>query len=409
MAKIAKKLTDTEIKSTKPADKEINLFDGDGLILRIAPLAKGGKKNWYFRYAVPVSKKRTKMSLGTYPHLTLAKARALRDENLSLLANGVDPQVHNNNKAKALKSAIEHTLQAVARKWLDEKVKTSGISQDHAEDIWRSLERNIFPTLGDTPIKEIRPKMLKQHLDPIEKRGVLETLRRIISRLNEIFRYAATEELIEFNPADNLAQRFSKPKKQNMPALPPTELPRFLTVLNNASVRMETRLLIEWQLLTWVRPGEAVRTRWSDIDIETGMWNIPAEFMKMKKPHKVPLSKEALRVLDLMKAISGHREWVFPSIKAPLNHMHEQTANAAIIRMGFGGELGAHGMRSIARTAAEESGKFRTDVLEAALAHSKKDEIIAAYNRAEYLTERVILMQWWSDFVSSQKYKIIAA
>ena len=409
MAKIAKKLTDTEIKSTKPADKEINLFDGDGLILRIAPLAKGGKKNWYFRYAVPVSKKRTKMSLGTYPHLTLAKARALRDENLSLLANGVDPQVHNNNKAKALKSAIEHTLQAVARKWLDEKVKTSGISQDHAEDIWRSLERNIFPTLGDTPITEIRPKMLKQHLDPIEKRGVLETLRRIISRLNEIFRYAATEELIEFNPADNLAQRFSKPKKQNMPALPPTELPRFLTVLNNASVRMETRLLIEWQLLTWVRPGEAVRTRWSDIDIETGMWNIPAEFMKMKKPHKVPLSKEALRVLDLMKAISGHREWVFPSIKAPLNHMHEQTANAAIIRMGFGGELVAHGMRSIARTAAEESGKFRTDVLEAALAHSKKDEIIAAYNRAEYLTERVILMQWWSDFVSSQKYKIIAA
>lgn len=411
MAKIAKKLTDTEIKSTKPAEKEVNLFDGDGLLLRIAPLAKGGKKNWYFRYAVPVTKKRTKVSLGTYPHLTLAKARALRDEYLSLLTNGIDPQVHNNQKANALKDATEHTFQAVAKKWLDEKVKTSGISQDHANDIWRSLERNIFSTLGDTPIKEIRPKMLKQHLEPIEKRGVLETLRRIISRLNEIFRYAATEELIEFNPADNLGQRFSKPKKQNMPALPPSELPRFLVALNNASIRLETRLLIEWQLLTWVRPGEAVRTRWSDIDIdiETGMWNIPAEFMKMKKPHKVPLSKEALRVLDLMKVISGHREWVFPSIKAPLNHMHEQTANAAIIRMGFGGELVAHGMRSIARTAAEESGKFRTDVLEAALAHSKKDEIIAAYNRAEYLTERVVLMQWWSDYVSSQKCKVIAA
>ncbi len=409
MAKIAKKLTDTEIKSTKPADKEINLFDGDGLILRIAPLSKGGKKNWYFRYAVPVNKKRTKMSLGNYPHLTLARARALRDEYLSLLANGIDPQVHNSDKANALKNATEHTLQAVARKWLDEKVKTSGISQDHAEDIWRSLERNILPTLGDTPIKEIRPKMLKQHLDPIEKRGVLETLRRIISRLNEIFRYAATEELIEFNPADNLAQRFSKPKKQNMPALPPSELPRFLMVLNNASVRIETRLLIEWQLLTWVRPGEAVRTRWADIDTDNSMWNIPAEFMKMKKPHKVPLSKEALRVLDSMKAISGHREWVFPSIKAPLNHMHEQTANAAIIRMGFGGELVAHGMRSIARTAAEESGKFRTEVLEAALAHSKKDEIIAAYNRAEYLAERMVLMQWWSDNILSQKYKTVAA
>jgi integrase len=408
MAKIAKKLTDTEIKSTKPTDKEINLFDGDGLILRLAPLSKGGKKNWYFRYAVPVSKKRTKMSLGTYPHLTLARARALRDEYLSLLANGIDPQVHNNDKANALKNATEHTLQAVARKWLDEKVKTSGISQDHAEDIWRSLERNIFPGLGKVPVNEIRPKLLKQHLDPIEQRGVLETLRRIISRLNEIFRWAATEELIEFNPADNLGQRFSKPKKQNMPALPPSELPRFLVALNNASIRLETRLLIEWQLLTWVRPGEAVRARWADIDIETSMWNIPSDFMKMKKPHKVPLSKEALRVLDSLKAISGHREWVFPSIKAPLNHMHEQTANAAIIRMGFGGELVAHGMRSIARTAAEESGKFRTDVLEAALAHSKKDEIIAAYNRADYLAERVVLMQWWSDYILSQKLKAIA-
>ncbi len=245
MAKLAKKLTDTEIKNTKPGDKEINLFDGDGLLLRIAPDTKGGKKNWYFRYSVPVTKKRTKMSPGTYPHLTLAKAQALRDEYLSLLANGIDPQVHNNEKANALKDATENTLQVVARKWLDEKIKTSGISQDHAENIWRSLEKNIFPTLGDVPIKEIRPKMLKQHLDPIEQRGVLETLRRIISRLNEIFRYAATEKLIEFNPADNLGQRFSKPKKQNMPALPPSELPRFMMALANASIRLETRMLIE--------------------------------------------------------------------------------------------------------------------------------------------------------------------
>lgn len=228
MAKIAKKLTDTEIKSTKPAEKEVNLFDGDGLLLRIAPLAKGGKKNWYFRYAVPVTKKRTKVSLGTYPHLTLAKARALRDEYLSLLTNGIDPQVHNNQKANALKDATEHTFQAVAKKWLDEKVKTSGISQDHANDIWRSLERNIFSTLGDTPIKEIRPKMLKQHLEPIEKRGVLETLRRIISRLNEIFRYAATEELIEFNPADNPGATVQQAKKTEYASITPFRTPSLL-------------------------------------------------------------------------------------------------------------------------------------------------------------------------------------
>lgn len=406
MPKVATKLTDTEIKKAKPTEKEFTLWDGDGLFLRIKP---SGKKIWHLGYTVPLTKKRAKMSLGFYPYLTLAQARALRDEYLSLLAQGIDPQSHNEQKAQALKDATEHTFQTVAKKWLDEKIKTSGISQDHAKDIWRSLERNIFPTLGDIPIKEIRPKMLKQHLDPIEQRGVLETLRRIISRLNEIFRYAATEELIEFNPADNLTQRFSKPKKQNMPALPPSELPRFIVALANASIRLETRLLIEWQLLTWVRPGEAVRARWTDIDEENRFWNIPAEFMKMKRPHKVPLSKEAMRILESMKLISGHREWVFPSIKAPLNHMHEQTANAAIIRMGFGGELVAHGMRSIARTAAEETGKFRTEVLEAALAHSKKDEIIAAYNRAEYLAERATLMQWWSDYIKAQRYKAIAA
>ena len=402
MPKVATKLTDTEIKKAKPTEKEFTLCDGDGLFLRIKP---SGKKIWHLGYTVPLTKKRAKMSLGFYPYLTLAQARALRDEYLSLLAQGIDPQSHNEQKAQALKDATEHTFQTVAKKWLDEKIKTSGISQDHAKDIWRSLERNIFPTLGDVPIKEIRPKMLKQHLDPIEQRGVLETLRRIISRLNEIFRYAATEELIEFNPADNLIQRFSKPKKQNMPALPPDELPRFMTALSNASIRLETRLLIEWQLLTWVRPGEAVRARWTDIDEESKYWNIPSDFMKMKRPHKVPLSKEAIRILESMKPISGHREWVFPSIKNPLTHMHEQTANAALIRMGLGGELVAHGMRSIARTAAEEAGKFRTEVLEAALAHSKKDEIIAAYNRTEYLVERVELMQWWSDYLQIQKYK----
>ncbi|PWK10446.1 integrase arm-type DNA-binding domain-containing protein [Pantoea ananatis] len=407
MPKVVTKLNDTQIKSTKPGEKEVNLFDGDGLFLRISPTTKGGKKNWYFRYAVPVTKKRTKMSLGTYPHLTLAQARSLRDQYLALLAQQIDPQTHKTDKANALKAATEHTLQVVARKWLEEKKRTSGISEDHAADIWRSLERNVFPGLGNVPIKEIRPKLLKQQLDPIEQRGVLETLRRIISRLNEIFRWAATEELIEFNPADNLAQRFRKPKKQNMPALPPSELPRFLATLNNASVRMETRLLIEWQLLTWVRPGEAVRARWADIDTANGIWTIPADFMKMRKIHKVPLSREALRILEAMKPVSWHREWIFPSIKAPLSHMHEQTANAAIIRMGFGGELVAHGMRSIARTAAEESGKFRVEVLEAALAHSKKDEIVAAYNRAEYLAERVTLMQWWGDYVYTQKYKAV--
>jgi len=153
MPKVVIKLNDTQIRNTKPGEKEVSLFDDEGLFVRISPSAKGGKKNWYFRYTVPTTRKRTKMSLGTYPHLTLAQARFLRDQYLALLAQQVDPQQHNAEKAKALIAATEHTLQVVAKKWLDEKKRTSGITNDHAEDIWRSLERNVFPGLGNVPIK----------------------------------------------------------------------------------------------------------------------------------------------------------------------------------------------------------------------------------------------------------------
>ena len=400
MPKIATKLTDTEIKKAKASEKEVSLWDGDGLFLRIKP---SGKKIWYFNYKTPAGQKRTKTSLGTYPHVTLAMARNLREKYLTLLAQGIDPQLNNAENTAQAKKASENTLRSVAEHWLREKRKTADISDDHAEDIWRSLERNIFPSLGDTPINEIRPKILKKHLDPIEQRGVLETLRRVISRLNEIFRYAATEELIEFNPADNLLQRFKKPKKQNMPALKPDELPRLMSELHDASIRIETRCLIEWQLLTWVRPGEAACARWQDINLDAKEWVIPSEFMKMKREHTVPICPQAIAVLEKMKPISGHRQWVFSGIKNPSQHMHPQTANAALIRMGFGGELVAHGMRSIARTAAAESGKFRNEILEAALAHGKRNAIESAYNRAEYKEERIPLMLWWGDFIDNQK------
>jgi integrase len=247
--------------------------------------------------------------------------------------------------------------------------RTSDLSEDHAKDVWRSLEMHVF-SLGNTPVTEIRPKMLKEHLTPLEEQGILETLRRVISRLNEIFRFAISEELIEFNPADNLVARFKKPKKQNMPALHPSELGRLMLALQNASIRKETRCLIEWELLTWVRPGEAVSARWCDIDMKKAEWRIPDTFMKMNRSHTVPLSKQALRVLQIMEPVSRHRPWVFPSIRKPLEHMHQQTANAALIRMGFGGELVAHGMRSIARTAG--AGHFPREVLESALAHQKE-------------------------------------
>ncbi len=265
MPKQLKPLTNVEIAGAKPRSTDYELRDGEGLYLLVKT---SGRKAWHFEYYHPVTKKRTKTSLGPYPVVTLAMARETRTKYRRLLWQGIDPRQHLAGIAEEKRIQNECTLEKVAEQWLKEKKRTSDLSEDHAKDVWRSLEMHVFPSLGSTPVTEIRPKMLKEHLTPLEEQGILETLRRVISRLNEIFRFAISEELIEFNPADNLVARFKKPKKQNMPALPPSELGRLMLALQNASIRKETRCLIEWELLTWVRPGEAVSARWCDIDMK---------------------------------------------------------------------------------------------------------------------------------------------
>lgn len=408
MPRVTNPLNDTQVKNAKAKDKDYSLFDGRGLEIRIK---SSGPKIWLFRYARPDDKtKRTRIQFGEYPALGLADARVKRQEAEALLAKGIDP--FENKKAEERKKHLESssTLEIVAKDWLAEKKKVKNISDDHAIDIWRSLEINILPQLGNTPISDIGPKMLKNALKPIEDSGRLETLRRVCSRLNEIMKFAKTEELITNNPAEDLGTKFVKPAKQHMPSLKPERLPEFLAALSNAQIRLETRCLIQWQLLTMVRPNEAVSARWCDISIDVpesdarpsiGMkWTIPAEFMKMKREHEVPLSPEALAILEVMRPISGHREYVFPSTKDPKKPMHAQTANAAIIRMGFGGELVAHGLRSIARTAIEDIGLFDPIVVESCLAHGKKNEVEAAYNRSNYLVRRRPVMDWWGNYVT---------
>lgn len=193
---------------------------------------------------------------------------------------------------------------------------------------------------------------------------------------------------------------FEKPKKQNMPTLRPEELPKLMRSLVMSNLSVSTRCLIEWQLLTLVRPSEASGARWEEIDLDAKLWTIPAERMKAKREHIVPLSHQALEILEVMKPISAHREHVFPSRNDPKLPMNSQTANAALKRIGYGGKLVAHGLRSIASTAMNEAG-FNADVIEAALAHSDKDEVRRAYNRSIYLPQRIELMNWWGNKVSS--------
>ncbi|MDU4490504.1 MAG: integrase domain-containing protein [Klebsiella pneumoniae] len=393
MARTTRPLTNTEVLRAKALEKDLTLHDGDGLFLIVKT---SGKKLWRFRYQRPATKQRTMMGLGAFPALSLADARGLRANYLALLANGIDPQVQAEVVEEQQQIALDSIFSTVATNWF--QLKSKSVTPDYAKDIWRSLEKDVFPAIGEIPVQQIKARTLVEALEPIKARGALETVRRLVQRINEIMIYAVNTGLIDANPASGVGMAFEKPKKQNMPTLRPEELPKLMRSLTMSNLSVPTRCLIEWQLLTLVRPSEASSARWVEIDLNTKLWTIPAERMKAKREHIVPLSPQALEILEMMKPISMHREHVFPSRNDPKQPMNSQTANAALKRIGYGGKLVAHGLRSIASTALNEQG-FNADVIEAALAHSDKNEVRRAYNRSTYLESRKILMDWWGQKV----------
>ncbi|MGE1562730.1 integrase domain-containing protein [Pantoea septica] len=393
MARMTRPLTNNEILKAKPQEKDFTLHDGDGLFLLIKT---SGKKLWRFRYQRPASSSRTNLSLGSYPALTLAVARQMRDQYLSLLAQGIDPQKQQEEVSEQRQIELDSIFSVMARRWF--QLKSKSVSEDYAKDIWRSLEKDVFPAIGEIPVQAIKARTIVEALEPIKARGALETVRRLVQRINEIMIFAVNTGLIDANPASGVGMAFEKPKKQNMPTLRPEELPKFMHTLSFSNLSISTRCLIEWQLLTLVRPSEASGTRWSEIDLKGKLWTIPAERMKAKREHVVPLSPESLNILEIMAAISSHREYVFPSRNDPKQPMNSQTSNAALKRMGYGGKLVAHGLRSIASTALNEA-EHNPDVIEAALAHSDRNEVRKAYNRSSYLVQRIDLMNWWGQFV----------
>lgn len=393
MARTTRPLTNTEVLRAKALEKDLTLHDGDGLFLIVKT---SGKKLWRFRYQRPATKQRTMMGLGAFPALSLADARGLRADYLALLANGIDPQIQAEVAEEQQQIALDSIFSTVAANWF--QLKSKSVTHDYAKDIWRSLEKDVFPTIGEIPVQQIKARTLVEALEPIKARGALETVRRLVQRVNEIMIYAVNTGLIDANPASGIGMAFEKPKKQNMPTLRPEELPMLMRSLVMSNLSVPTRCLIEWQLLTLVRPSEASGARWAELDLDAKLWTIPAERMKAKREHIVPLSPQALEILDVMKLISAHREHVFPSRNDPKQPMNSQTANAALKRIGFGGRLVAHGLRSIASTALNEVG-FNADVIEAALAHSDKNEVRRAYNRSTYLEQRIGLMNWWGQKV----------
>ncbi|WP_096980948.1 integrase domain-containing protein [Escherichia coli] len=395
MARITRPLTNNEILKAKPREKDFTLHDGDGLFLLVKT---SRKKLWRFRYQRPTSGSRTNLSLGSYPALTLASARQIRDQYLTTLAQGIDPQQQQEQASEQRQIELDSIFSTVATNWF--QIKNKSVTEDYAKDIWRSLDKDVFPAIGAIPVQEIKARTIVEALEPIKARGALETVRRLVQRINEIMIYAVNTGLIDANPASGVGMAFEKPKKQNMPTLRPEELPQLMRSLVMSNLSVPTRCLIEWQLLTLVRPSEASGARWAEIDLVAKLWTIPAERMKAKREHIVPLSPQAVGILEAMKSISAHREYIFPSRNDPKMPMNSQTANAALKRIGYSGKLVAHGLRSIASTAMNEA-NFNPDVIESSLAHIEKNSVRKAYNRATYLSQRKELMVWWGEVISS--------
>ncbi|MBN2975071.1 integrase domain-containing protein [Pseudomonas lactucae] len=387
------RLSDRQLKAVKPKDKDYVLTDGDGLQLRVRV---NRSMQWNFNYRHPVTKNRINMALGSYPEVSLAQARKKTVEARELLAQGIDPKAQRNELQEAKRAETEHTFENVATAWFE--LKKDSVTPAYAEDIWRSLTLHVFPSMKSTPLSEVNAPMVIKLLRPIEAKGSLETVKRLSQRLNEIMTYGVNSGMIFANPLSGIRAVFKKPQKENMPALPPEELPDLMVAIANASIKRITRCLIEWQLHTMTRPAEAAGTTWAEIDFEKRIWTIPKERMKKRRAHPIPLSDPALTLLETLQPYSGHREHVFPADRNPRTHANSQTANMALKRMGFQDRLVSHGMRSMASTILNEHG-WDPELIEVALAHVDKDEVRSAYNRAHYIERRRPMMVWWSEYI----------
>ncbi|HDZ9391090.1 TPA: tyrosine-type recombinase/integrase [Vibrio cholerae] len=393
MPRQTKQLSATEVKNAKAKEKEYYLVDGQGLKLRVLP---SGSKQWLFNYYRPTNGKRANLNLGRFPDVSLVQARKASLNAKELIAQGIDPQDERKRQQQAHKEIHEHTFVNVAKDWF--AIKQHDVTPDYALDIWRSLELHIFPHISDKPVKAITAPEIIELLKPIEAKGSLETVKRLTQRLNEVMNFATNCGLIQANPLTGIKAAFKKPKKENMAALTPAELPELMGAIANASIKRTTRCLLEWQLHSMTRPAEASGARWNEINWDEKVWTIPAERMKKRREHRIPLTEQMLALLEVMKPISGHRDFVFPSDRDPKKPCNSQTANMALKRMGFAGRLVSHGLRSLASTTLNEQG-FDPDLVEAALAHVDDNQVRSAYNRTDYLERRKPMMCWWSGHI----------
>lgn len=399
MAKLTKPLTNTEIDKARPKDKEYNLQDGEGLCLRVKT---SGTKSWLFNYYHPQTKKRKNLSIGQYPSISLAQARKIRSNSRELLANDIDPKENRDDARRQKSLAATHTLEIVARRWFS--IKKTSIADSTANSLIRNIEKHIFPIIGHRPIDKLSAPEVIEALKPIEAAGTLETLSKLIGNLNEIMTFSVNSGLLSHNALHGIRAAFESPKPVHMATIKPEELPALMSALSYSNLNVTIRCLIEFQMHTMLRPGEAAGVEWSEINFENNLLTISENRMKRPRTHIVPLTKQVLALLEIMKPISGHRTHVFPSIRNPSRACTNEVANNALKRIGYKNKLVAHGLRSLASTTLNEQG-FNRDVIEMALSHIDENKVRKAYNHAEYLTQRKEMLTWWSNYIEKSKYQ----
>lgn len=390
-------LTDTRIRGTKPGEKTKRLFDGEGLYLEVT--AAGGK---YWRLKYRFGGKEKRLALGVYPAVSLADARKGRDQARAALREGKDPSAIKQATKRHAVLAGGNTFEAIAREWLGMQQK-SFAEATHKKAL-TTLETMIFPWLGAMPIAEITAPDLLSVLRRIESRGAHETAHRAKARCGQVFRYAIATGRALRDPSADLRGALAPVVTTNYATLTdPKHVGELLRAIDEYSGQHVTRCALKLSPLVFVRPSELRKAEWKEFDLDAAEWRIPAARMKMGEEHIVPLSRQAVAVLQDLSPLTGRGRLLFPSLRSPREPMSENTVNAALRRMGYSkDEMTGHGFRAMASTQLNEMG-WDTDVIERQLAHAERNKVRAAYNRAQYLTERKKMMQAWADYLDSLK------
>jgi integrase len=407
-------LTDTRIKSAKPSTKAIKLTDGHGLLLEVRPT---GAKLWRYRYRI--DGKENVFAAGEYAQpvagersgeaearrragrLTLAEARIEREKWRDLVKRGIHPAQERRDALRAARAEDANTFEAVAREWVDKK-KPSWTPY-YLNQVERALKADLYPVVGQMPIRQVAAADLLTVLQKVEERGAESVAILLRQWSSAIFRYAVATLRADSDPAAALKGAIHKPKTKHNRPLSPDEIKQFFSAVSTYGGFRPTVIALRLMLLTFVRTVELRGAKWEELDLDRAEWRIPAERMKKREPHLVPLSAQAIGLLCELKTITGGRCYLLPNHRDPRRFMSATTLNRALERMGFCGRDGigfsSHGFRATASTILNEMG-YRSDVIERQLAHAERNKVRASYNQAEYLEERRDMMQQWADYLN---------